>query len=52
MTMKNMITLICRLVTGKHVVKDHETLRREYEETKYDHYHAFGSAFMNFCSGK
>lgn len=50
--MKNIITSIYEMVTGKHTAKDQETLRREYEEAKYDHYLAFGKAFMNFCSRK
>lgn len=50
--MKNRIASIFRRITGKQVMKDREALRREYEEVKYDHYLAYGSAFMNFCSGK
>ncbi len=50
--MRNIITSIYRKITGKHVGKDQEYLRRKYEEEKYDHYLAFGKAFMNFCNGK
>lgn len=32
--------------------KSQDELRQEYETKMYDHYQAFGSAFVNFCSGR
>jgi len=32
--------------------RSQEEIRREYEETRYDHYLAFGQAFTNFCRMK
>ena len=46
------MNVIGRLFGKTKTQKDQETLRREYEEAKYDHYLAFGNAFMNFCNWK
>lgn len=49
-TMKT-IKMLIRFITGRKE-KTQEQLRQEYEENRYDHYQAFGNAFVHFCSGK
>ena len=44
------VKIIMKLLTGKQ--KSQEELKREYEMHAYDHYQAFGNAFVYFCSGK
>ena len=45
------IKMLIRSITGRKE-KTQEQLRQEYEENRYDHYQAFGNAFVHFCSGK
>lgn len=49
-TMKT-IKMLISFITGRKE-KTQEQLRQEYEENRYDHYQAFGNAFVHFCSGK
>ena len=46
----NIRKIIVKLFGKKQ--KSQEELRQEYEMREYDHYQAFGNAFVNFCSGK
>ncbi|MBO7709095.1 MAG: hypothetical protein J6S83_01405 [Lachnospiraceae bacterium] len=46
----NIRKIIRKLFTGKQ--KSQEELKQEYEMQTYDHYQAFGNAFVNFCSGR
>ena len=48
--MKKFRNMIARMFGKKE--KTQEQIRREFEEAQYDHYQAFGSAFVNFCSGR
>lgn len=51
-TMTIIRNMIQKVLKRKITPKTQEQIRMEYETAKYDHYIAFGNAFMNFCSGK
>ena len=49
-----MIKKIIHFFLSNRKKMDQEAIRQKYEASKnaYDHYLAYGNAFVNFCKGK